>query len=115
MAISPSAAGVPPRRTPGYVVYSALAVPILIIGQFALLAILPIALLMFGTWRDLRGRALRWWAGLTALLYAAALTIWQLNPNGAESLSKDIHPLLAGLIVAAAIILLAKIYRRRTS
>lgn len=102
-----------PRRAPRYVVVSAWAVPIMVLGQFALLAMVPVALVLYGALRDTRTQALRWPAGLLAAVYATPLAIWLLRPDGAQSLSKDIHPVFIGLIVAASAVVLLKIWASR--
>ncbi|TFD93452.1 hypothetical protein E3T61_05020 [Cryobacterium lactosi] len=96
-----------------YVQISAWAIPVLVIGQFSMLAIIPVALVLVGTLRDTRLRALRWWGGLLAASYVAPLAIWLLRPDGAQSLSKDMHPAFAALIVAVAAVVLVKLYRPR--
>lgn len=101
------------RRTPLYAHIAAWAVPVMVLGQFAMLAIVPVALLLIASFADARVRALRWYTGLLAVLYATPLIIWIVRPDGAQSLSKDIHPVFVGLIVAASALLLVKIYTRR--
>lgn len=61
------------RRAPLRVIISAWAVPILVVGQFAMLAIVPVTLVVMGTLRDSRLRALRWWAVALAATYATPL------------------------------------------
>jgi hypothetical protein len=102
-----------PRRTPLYVTIAAWAVPVMVLGQFAMLAILPLAVVVVAAFVDARARALRWWVGALALAYATPLAIWLLRPDGAQSLSKDIHPLFVALIVALSAVLLLKIHWRR--
>ena len=101
------------KRTPLFFHIAAWTVPVLVIAQFAMLAVVPIAVLVIGSLVSARARALRWWTGLLALLYAIPLVIWVLRPDGAPSLSKDMHPAFLVLITLAAIALLAKIYTRR--
>ena len=101
------------RRTPLYMHIAAWAVPVMVLGQFSMLAIVPVAMLIIGTLVDRRVKPLRWWAGLLAALYATPLVIWILREDGAQSLSKDMSPILAGLIVAASVAFLIKIYTRR--
>ena len=114
---STSTAAKASRRARLYLVIAAWAVPVMVVAQFAMLAILPLAVVVIGSLVDARARGLRWWAGLLALVYAVPLTIWLLRPDGAPSLSKDIHPALVVLIVAVSLVLLAKIHhsRRRRS
>lgn len=102
-----------PRRTPIYIHIAAWLVPTMVLGQFAMLAVIPVAMLVIGTLADSRVKPLRWWAGLVAAVYATPLVIWGLRDDPAQSLSKDISPILVGLIVAAAVALLIKIYTRR--
>ena len=99
------------KKAPAYVTYSAWAVPVLVIGQFALLAAVPVGLIVFGAFKDSRVRALRWWAAALGILYASPLVFWLSRDDGAESLSKDIHPLFVALIAAASLVVAVKIYR----
>jgi hypothetical protein len=98
------------RRAPRSVVISAWAVPIMIIGQFAMLAIVPVALVVIGTLRDARLRALRWWAAALAVAYAVPLARWVIGPDRAPSLSKDMDPIFAGVIVAVSVAVLVALY-----
>jgi len=100
-------------RLPRYVLISAWAVPVLIVGQFALLAVVPVGLVMYGVWRHSGLPALRWSAALLTGLYASSLAIWALRPDGAQSLSKDLSPVLAGLIVAASLAVITVMHLRR--
>lgn len=100
-------------RTPRQVVVSAWAVPIMVLGQFAFLAVIPVALVLSGALRDPRARALRGPAGLLAAVFATPMAIWLLRPDGAESLSKDIHPGFVGLVVAASAVVLVRIWTTR--
>lgn len=100
-------------RTPLYVHIAAWAVPVMVLGQFAMLAVVPVLVLLVASIADARVRALRWYTGLLTALYATPLVIWALRPDGAPSLSKDMHPVFLGLIVAASALLLAKILTRR--
>jgi len=95
------------RRAPRSVFIAAWAIPIMVVGQFAMLAIVPLAIVVIGTVRSARIRALRWWVGLLALAYATPLALYAFNPDRAQSLSKDIDPIfVAGIVVASAIVLL---------
>jgi hypothetical protein len=58
------------KLAPRYVTWSAIVAPVLVLTGWALIAAVPIALLLWGAWTDRRVRALRWWSALTALLYA---------------------------------------------
>lgn len=101
------------NRTPVYFHIAAWSVPLLVLGQFAMLAILPLAALVIATLADARVRALRWWTGLLAVLYLTPLAVWLIRPDGAASLSKDMHPVFIVLIVLAGAALLGKIYTRK--
>jgi hypothetical protein len=82
---------------------AAISIPVLILGQFAMLAIIPVAVVVTITWRHKHMRPLRAWATGLATLYAIPLTLWAIGPDRAPSLSKDMAPPFAGLIVAGAI------------
>lgn len=101
------------RRTPIYMHIAAWAVPAMILGEFVMLAIVPVAVLVIGTLVDARVKPLRWWAGLLGVVYATPLVVWLLRDDGAQSLSKDMSPILGALIVAASVAFLVKIYTRR--
>jgi len=101
------------RRAPRSVFIAAWAIPIMVVGQFAMLAIIPVAIVLIGTLRSARIRALRWWVGLLTLVYATPLAIFLLNPDRAQSLSKDISPVFVVLIVAVSAVVLVKLHTNR--
>jgi len=101
------------RRNPRYFLTSAWSIPILVISQFAMLAIIPVALVLFGSLRDARLRAIRPWAIALGVIYATPLVIWLIRPDGAESLSKDMNPIFAVLIAVTAVIVLIRTNKRR--
>lgn len=101
------------RRIPLAVTVSSYAVPVMVLGQFALLAIVPVAIALVGALRHARDRAVRWAAALLAVTYAIPLVVWLTRPDGAPSLSKDIHPAFVGLIVAASAALIVAPLRAR--
>ena len=105
--VRPTSTG-PGPRTGRAVLISAWAIPVLIVGQFAMLAIVPVAIVMIG---GLRMRAVRLWAALLGALYATPLVVWALRADPAQSLSKDIHPALAGLVIVGAVAVLIAFYR----
>jgi ABC-type transporter Mla maintaining outer membrane lipid asymmetry permease subunit MlaE len=90
-----------PRSLP--FIISAWSVPVLIIGQFAMLALIPVVIVLVTALRNASLRALRWWAFALGAAYATALILWVALPDRAPSLSKDLHPVVAGVIVAAAV------------
>lgn len=92
-----------PRRGTLAIGLWAATIPILIVGQFALLAVVPVLVVLILTLRKPRLQALRLWtSGLTGT-YLLALLLWALGPDRAPSLSKDLNPVVAALIIAAAV------------
>ncbi|MFI5776330.1 hypothetical protein [Nocardia sp. NPDC051570] len=98
-----------PSTSRGVIIAAWLA-PALIIGQFALVAAVPVAIVSIGS---LRNRRLRWWATALATAYAIPLCLWILRPDRAPSLSKDIHPALAALVVATSVTVAVVAHRTR--
>lgn len=95
------------RRAPRTVFIAAWAIPIMVLGQFAMLAVIPVVIVLVSTLRSARVRALRWWVGLLTLAYATPLALYAFNPDRAQSLSKDIDPIFViGIVVTSAIVLL---------
>ncbi|WP_331770146.1 hypothetical protein [Embleya sp. NBC_00888] len=101
------------RRIPRAVTVSAWAVPVMVLGQFALLAGVPVVVALVGALTRVRDRAVRAGAVLVTVAFAIPLTVWLARPDGAQSLSKDIHPAFVGLIVAASAALIFTLYRAR--
>ncbi|WP_238680780.1 hypothetical protein [Micromonospora trifolii] len=91
------------RRVDRTVIISIWAVPVLVVGQFAMLAIVPVTLALIVSLRHAHLRGLRRWAVTLATAYATPLILWATGPDRAPSLSKDMHPVLAALIVVAAL------------
>ncbi|MFD9882788.1 hypothetical protein ACFWZT_15200 [Streptomyces alboflavus] len=108
---APAATG---HRIPRAVTISAWAVPIMVLGQFALISGVPVVIALVGAFTRVRDRAVRAAAALLALSFAIPLTIWLVRPDGAQSLSKDIHPGFVGLIVMAGAALLLALRRARS-
>ena len=98
------------------VIISAWAVPVLVIGQFSMVAIVPVALVLIGTLRSTSLKPLRWWATGLAAVYATPLALWVIGPDRAPSLSKDMAPVFVWLISAAAVGMIGAYYalRRRS-
>ena len=59
-----------PRRLPRRLVVSAWAAPVMVVGDFALMAVFPVVIALVASLRDPRARALRWPTGLLAAVYA---------------------------------------------
>jgi hypothetical protein len=100
-------------RTPPAVAVSSWAVPVMVLGQFSLVAGVPVAIALVGALRHAGDRTVRWAAALLAVTYAIPLVIWLARPDGAPSLSRDMHPAFVGLIVAASAVLIVSIHRAR--
>ncbi|WP_380163929.1 hypothetical protein [Jannaschia sp. R86511] len=98
---------------PRKVLISAYAVPIMVIGQFAFLAIIPVAIVVITVVRRFRTGALRYWSLALGAASTVPLTIWAVRPDRAQSLSKDMHPALAAAIVATAIGVIITAHRQR--
>ncbi|MFE2638449.1 hypothetical protein [Streptomyces scopuliridis] len=101
------------RRVPLSVTVSAWAVPVMVVGQFALIAGVPVVIALAGALRRVPDRAVRRAATLVAVTFAIPLVVWLTRPDGAPSLSKDMHPAFAGLIVAASVALIVTLHRAR--
>lgn len=86
------------------VVIAAWAVPLLVAGQFAMLAIVPVAVVVIKTFRNPGLRAFRGWAAGLAAAYGLPLALWAIGPDRAQSLSKDMHPAVAALLVAVSVV-----------
>ncbi|MFD1938538.1 hypothetical protein ACFSKW_44400 [Nonomuraea mangrovi] len=104
------------NRTSLPVLIAAWAVPVLVLGQFALIAGIPVAVVVIGTLRDPRLRALRWWAGALTAVYAVPLALWVFGPTSAPSLSKFMSPAATALFVATgvAVAIAHHVLRRRS-
>lgn len=101
------------RRGPRSVFIAAWSIPILVLAQFSMVAIVPVSIVLIGTLRSARIRALRWWVGLLTLAYATPLALYAFNPDRAGSLSKDISPVFVILIVAVSAVVLIKLHTNR--
>ncbi|GHC83748.1 hypothetical protein [Streptomyces flavofungini] len=101
------------RRIPRAVTISAWAVPLMVLGQFALISGVPVVIALIGAFTRVRDRAVRGAATLLAVSFTVPLAIWLVRPDGAQSLSKDIHPAFVGLIVAAGAALILALRRAR--
>lgn len=102
------------RRVPLSSTLSSWAVPVMVVGQFALLSGIPVAIALAGALRQVRDRAVRWTAALLAVTYALPLTVWLTRAAPAQSLSKDMHPAFAALMVVASATLIVTLHRART-
>jgi hypothetical protein len=98
-----------PHRASTAVLVAAWAVPVMVAGQFALLAGVPIAVALIGSRRR---RAHRWWAAALAAVYAAALVLWLAGPSGAPSLSKYLSPAATAVFAVAGAVVAVALSRR---
>ncbi|MEV7096671.1 hypothetical protein AB0M80_27835 [Amycolatopsis sp. NPDC051045] len=98
-----------PHRTPTAVLVAAWAVPVLVAGQFALLAGVPIAVVLIGS---LRRRMHRRWAVALAAVYAAALVLWLAGPSSAPSLSKYLSPAATAFFAVTGVVVAIVVSRR---
>ena len=88
----------------------------MVVGGFAFLAYLPLAVVVIGVLSDPRSRrALGWWTAPLALAWFVPFGLWQARPDPAESMSKDISPFFVGLIVVTAVARRARTHTRRKS
>lgn len=85
----------------------------MVIGQFALVSIVPVAIALVSALRHVHDRAVRWAATALAVTFATPLASWLMRPDGAPSMSKDMHPVFLVLIVAASATLLVTLRRAR--
>jgi hypothetical protein len=83
----------------------------MVVGQFALIAVVPVVVALLAATLRVQDRAVRFGAGLVAAVYAIPLVIWLVRPDGAPSLSKDMHPVFLGLIPAASAVLILAVHR----
>ena len=97
-------------RAPLYLQIAAWAVPVLLLSGFAMIALVPVLVVLIGSFTDIRSRYLRWWSVAVAALYSVPLAILNLRDDPAPSLTQDMHPAFLVLIVAAAVALLARLY-----
>ncbi|MGX4657030.1 hypothetical protein ACWCHM_25415 [Micromonospora sp. SCSIO 07396] len=86
---TPTPPGVLPRSRP--LVSSAWAAAALVAGQFAMVAVVPVAITLVTVFRHDALRPLRWWAGALGAAYGAGLALWAIGPDRAPSLSKNLH------------------------
>lgn len=91
-----------PRRTGVTlpVLIAAWSVPLLVLGGFAFISGIAIAVVVIGS-------RLRWWAAALAVVYVVPLVLWLAGPSTAPSLTQFLSPVatavFAGVGVAVAI------------
>jgi hypothetical protein len=102
------------RRHPRSFLISLWSIPVLVIGQFAMLAVIPVVVVLVGALRNARLRGFRQWAIALSVAYATPLAIWLIRPDGAKSLSKDMNPIFVVLISLVAVIVLIRSHHRKS-
>ncbi len=98
-----------PHRTSTAVLVAAWSIPVMVAGQFAFLAGVPIAVVLAGS---LRRRTHRRWAVAITAVYSAALVAWRAGPDSAPSLSKSLSPAATALFAAAGVVVAVAVSRR---
>ncbi|MGW0516044.1 hypothetical protein [Crossiella sp. NPDC003009] len=83
---------------------AAWAFPVFVLGGFGLLSGFPVLVLLIGTLRDPRLRALRWWSAASAVAYATPLAFWLLGSSDAPSLTKFMNPVVTGIVIAVGVV-----------
>lgn len=99
------------KLAPRCVTYSAFAIPVMVLTGWAFFASIPVALMTWGAWTDRRIRALRWWAGLVAGLYAIPFVQYLTRVDTDLSMSDMLHPLMGAAIAVPAVVVILKIFR----
>ncbi|MEK8104646.1 hypothetical protein NKG94_04605 [Micromonospora sp. M12] len=59
--------------------------PVLVVGQFAMLAIVPVTLALVASLRHAHLRGLRRWTAVLAAAYATPLILWAIGPDRARA------------------------------
>jgi hypothetical protein len=93
----------PTRSVPLYVIIASIAAVVLVIGQFAMIALVPVLVTTIAAFVDPRLGWLRWWALALITAYGIPLAIYTLRDDPAPSLSKDLHPVAFVIVVAVAL------------
>lgn len=119
------------RIAPRYFVHAARTIPLLILAQFLLaglslfhdaaiwewhgivgsLLIIPIVVILAGALATARVRPLRWWAIAVAVLYVLQIVFIVAGQNIGSGVLQALHPFNAGLLLAASLVVVAKIER----
>ncbi|QCI67113.1 DUF6220 domain-containing protein [Phreatobacter stygius] len=119
------------KVAPRYVVYAIAMIPPIILAQFLLaglalfqsatiwglhgglgfLLMIPIVTVWIATLTTASIRPLRWWALVQVILYALQI-IWIVAGQATGSgILQALHPFNAGLLLTAALVLVAKVHR----
>lgn len=98
-------------------IISAWAAAFLVAVQFAMVAVVPVAVALVVVLRSERLRPLRWWTAALGGAYAAGLALWAIGPDRAPSLSKNLHLAHEVVIVVLGVALAVAyhVMRRRSA
>lgn len=89
------------------VLIAAWAVPLLVLGGFAFVSGIAIAVVVIGS-------RLRWWAAALAAVYVVPLVLWLTGPSTAPSLTQYLSPAATVLFAAVSVaVAIAHQVRRR--
>ncbi|MCX4672927.1 hypothetical protein OG453_40885 [Streptomyces sp. NBC_01381] len=86
------------RRVPLPVTVSAWAVPVMVVGQFALVAGVPVVIAVAGALRRVPDRAVRRAATPVAVAFAIPLAVWLTRPSAGSA--ARVPSLVCGCVVA---------------
>ncbi|MCJ8052157.1 DUF6220 domain-containing protein [Shinella curvata] len=82
-------------------------------GGLGMLLFLPITALVLASWFGGQMHPLRWWAGLLAMLHAVQVALITVGQSSGSGILQALHPFNGGLMLAASLVLLAKVERNR--
>lgn len=83
-------------------------------GALGYVLLIPIATVLIASRKQASVRPLRWWATIVAALYGLQI-VWIITGQSAGSgVLQALHPFNAGLLLTAALVLVAKIEAKRS-
>ena len=82
-------------------------------GGLGMLLSVPISAMALAAWLLAQTRPLRWWAGLLAGLYVTQIVLIVSGQNLESGLLQALHPFNGGLMLVAALVIVAKVERNR--
>ncbi|MFI5730560.1 hypothetical protein ACIA49_10615 [Kribbella sp. NPDC051587] len=77
------------------------AFPVMVLGGFAFLAGIPVAVIIT---HAIRQRVLRWWTVALTTAYVVPVAVWLLGPSDAPSLTKFMSPALTAVVAAVGVL-----------
>jgi hypothetical protein len=109
---APLASGPNPTRRPSRTtVIAAVAAPLLVAGQFAMVAVLPVTVALVSAFAMRESRATRFWAIVLGAAYAVPFLRYLTDPDRPRSLSASLDLYSTTAILAAGVALLVTLYR----